>query len=326
MGPGAHNSREGEFGEELDAAQKLVEEMNEATIAMGAKATRQRRLNRVVERSVVGQQSALGASTSIRDQLVRDSITPFTENANPFTARDSNTAEATTPERASRTLADRNPVTPSPPKTGQGQRKQAPTRTQPTYASTDSGRGPDTPIEIIEGAVEAATRTIAGNVARSMQSARRANPSLTGPSNASNVTQQFVQEGVVSQIATYMEPVVDLIGQSVSHRQIDSIRSIHELITNQYDRRIERMTGQPDHDLIVRSRDDYEDRSHSRFINISERLQETMVARMGMNETTTANEETKANDDEGSTHSTDSNVDEMEEFVNVGLNINRRQG
>lgn len=63
MGPGAHNSREGEFGEELDAAQKLVEEMNEATIAMGAKATRQRRLNRVVERSVVGQQSALGAST-----------------------------------------------------------------------------------------------------------------------------------------------------------------------------------------------------------------------------------------------------------------------
>lgn len=268
MAQGAHSNGDGGQGEALDRVQKLVEEMEQACIPTGQTATRVRLQNRVVERSIIGQQYALMdglESLHIRTQLAIPSRYEFTDNINPFVSvsQQTNTSNNTSDGTA--------PVTPSP------NRNNAPRRS----------RQPDAPLnanasatESHTDAVDRASAAIASNLSRSLRSTRRAAASGVPPVQNLQTGAQFRHEGALAHFGNYLDPVASMITRTVDHHEIESMTRLHSLLTRQFDRSIDRNNEQPLANTYTRIRNQYEHRAQARFVQISDMLQTSAVQRL----------------------------------------------
>lgn len=335
LSQGAHSSAAGEAGEELDTAQKHVEELDRCTQATGATATRVRRQNRVVERSLIGQQPAFGShGQEIRDQLARPGRNPRTNNNNPFISTAEQTAAspsqqtAVSPSRTSTRQGPSNAVSPDGPTNATATaRRTAPRRERRSYASNSSGRSAAEAIEFADDAVAEASRNIAQNISRSMQSARRANTAAAVGTTNPVIQNQFLHESSIASLSSYLGPMVEVIQNTVDNRTIESIRTMHNMLTSQYERNIERAGTMQRGSSLSRSLNEYENQARTRFQLISEGLQTSAVQRhrtSGTREsvggTNRSNTTARTNDDIGQD---DDGSDSSISMVSIGLDLER---
>lgn len=281
MGQGAHSNREGAMGEALDRVQKLVEEMGEAVMSSTQTAIRVRAYNRVVERSLMGQQFALGtdlAPPQIRTQIVQQSRFRLTGGCNPFISllEQNESSEGSSSGRRTR----ETPVTPSP------NRSVAPRRQrQSTASSSARGVNQDGPEEEEADAVGVASQNIANTITRSLRSARRAvaDSAATNRNTGSGTTgagHQFMHEGAIAHFASYLDPLAAMISRTVDHREIESMTRLHSMLSRQLDRSIARNADQPLGQRYLGIRNQYEHRAQSRFVEMSDLLQDNTLRRL----------------------------------------------
>lgn len=243
IGPGQHRPENPEMGKALDKAQLLVEDFDRNTAPASRSATRTRRENTMVERSLVGQQPAFG--TEGNGQRILPPVAPCgagtNASPNPFTPPNSNNNRPVAPRHEDATH-------------------------RPALGST-----PGTAIPINDTHIDEARRHVAENVRRSMRSIRRMQANHEPTGNAAR--RLFDNEQILQHCANFIDPLNNTLRRAVETREIDSIMGLNRMIAENFDRSIERMRGTEQAQQLIRERDEFERDSQRNILAISRRIQ-----------------------------------------------------